>query len=461
MTGAAALVLFWQLMLPPVPGVADNGDFGKLLGRYGLGSGKTFVYADTKFFFGDENRYRSGFSSSELLSIVPALAINKVLSRDGFFDLRIMGAVHASLFLLAVFLFAPLLDSAAAGLLVILLFCDFMYAGFFNSFYMDASSYLFTLLSAVFYLRAMRWRRTADALALWIGMILTIVSKSQYAMVGPWFAVLFWTGREFLAGGRKAIAATASLTLVVATCVSYRYLTPEGYSDNAAFTVIFSQILPASEDSDRALAELGLDGAYRQWIGLQAYSPGVPLDNPAFHQDFRRRTSFLKIAQFYLRHPADAWRALRTSLDEAGSFQSPLGNFDSRSGKPPAAKYESFQLVSGWKRRIFYHHGARLLAFFFGLALLVPALLFWHRRAVWGGAVLSAMALSTLIVSALADVYDQFRHQLVAFALFDMLLLTLVWLVPQARSPCLPTSSARPRFPTRWHGPDRARRDSD
>ena len=432
MTGAAALILFWQLMLPPVAGIADNGDFGKLLGRFGLGSGKTFVYADTRFFFADENRYRSGFCSSELLLIVPALAINRVISRDGFFDLRIMGAVHGWLFLLAVFLFAPLVDSAAIGLAALLLFTDFMYVGFFNSFYMDAASILFTLLAAVFYLRAMRWRRPADSLGLAVSMALAVLSKSQYAILGPWFAVLFWTGRGFLAGGRRIVAAAASLALLASAWVSYRYLAPEGYADKAVFTVIFSQILPAAKDPDRALSELGLDPSYRQWIGLQAYSPGVPLDQPAFYADFHRKTSLGKIARFYLRHPADAWTALGTALDEAGSFRSPLGNFDSRSGKPPAAKYESFQLVSGWKRRIFYRHGARLAVFAAVLTGLLPAMLWRHRRklpdgAWWGGAALAAMALSTLIVSALADVYDQFRHEVVAFAMLDMVLLALAW----------------------------------
>jgi len=72
-----------------------------------------------------------------------------------------------------------------------------------------------------------------------------------------------------------------------------------------------------------------------------------------------------------------------------------------------------------------------------GLGLLVPGWL-WRDRArlpegaVWGGAVLAGMAASTLVVSALADVYDQFRHQVVAFALFDMLLVAVVWLVSRA-----------------------------
>jgi len=444
-------------MLPPVPGIADNGDFGKLLGRYGLGSGQTFVYANTRFFYADQYRYRSGFTSSELLLIAPALAIHRVISKSGFFDVRIMGAVHASLFLLAVFLFAPLVDSAVTGLLALLMFTDFMYAGFFNCFYMDPASLLFTLLAAVFYLRAMRWRRPADSVALAVSILLAVLSKSQYAILGPWFALLLWTGRDFLAGGRKTIAA-AVLVVLASTWVSYRYLTPAGYEDKAAFTVVFSQILPASSHPDRALAELGLDGTYRRFIGMQAYTPGVPLDEPAFHADFHRKTSFRKIAAFYLRHPADAWSALRSALDEAGRFQSPLGNFDSGSGRPPAARYESFQLVSGLKRRIFYRHGARLLAWSAALAVLLPVLLERHRSrlpegALWGGSVLSAMALSTLIVSALADVYDQFRHEVVAFALFDMVLLTLAWLAL--------TSPGRPQFQKRWPAPFRARPDSD
>jgi hypothetical protein len=431
LTGAAALALFYQLMLPPVPGVADNGDFGKLLGRYGLASGQTFIYANTKLHVADQYRYRSGFYSSESLLIAPAVVINRVLSPDGSFDLRIMGAVHGLLFLLAVFLFASVVKNTAIGALAILLFGDFLYAGFLNSFYMDAAAYLFTLLAAVFYLRAILCRRTIDSLALLAAMLLVITSKSQFAMLGPWFAGLFWLSRDWLAAGRKAVAAAACALLLAATWISYRYFAPQHYAAANPFSVIFSQILPNAPNPDRALLELGLDDRYRRWIGLQAYSPGVPLDDPDFFADFRRRTSYRKIALYYLRHPTEAWQALRTSLDVSGRFQSPLGNFDSHSGKPPAAQYQSFQFISRCKRRVFHHHGGRLFMYFAALAILTPAVV-WRRMrrqpgAVWGAAVLAAMALSSLVFSALADVYDQLRHELIPFALFDILALVLVW----------------------------------
>jgi hypothetical protein len=325
---AAAVALGWQLMLPPVVGVADNGDFGKLIGRFGLGSGQTFEYADTTFFFSDRYRYHSGFNSSELLPIAPAVA----LARGGSLDLRTIGAIHVALFLLAVLLFVPLAGWMLAAL-ALLLFCDFLYVGYFNSFYMDVAALLFTILAAVFYLRAMRECRPADSIALLISAILATTSKPHYVFLGTWFAVLFWVARGILCAGRKAVAAAAAAVLILTAWASFRFLAPEDYAAKGCFTVIFTQILPHSADPDSALRDLGLDSSYRKWSGLQAYSPGSPVDAAAFYQPFLEKTSYRKIARFYLTHPGDAWRAFRAALDEAGRFRSPLGNFDSQSGR--------------------------------------------------------------------------------------------------------------------------------
>jgi endonuclease/exonuclease/phosphatase (EEP) superfamily protein YafD len=56
--------------------------------------------------------------------------------------------------------------------------------------------------------------------------------------------------------------------------------------------------------------------------------------------------------------------------------------------------------------------------------------------------VLAGMALSMLVASALADVFDQFRHELVAFALFDMLLAVLLWVVAAA---CATIKTSQPQ----------------
>jgi hypothetical protein len=82
-----------------------------------------------------------------------------------------MGAVHGLLFLLAVFLIQPLLAGMAPvrrwifSLAVVLVFCDFMYTSYFNSFYMDAA-------------------------ALVACCVLLVLSKPQHAPLGVWLVAL-------------------------------------------------------------------------------------------------------------------------------------------------------------------------------------------------------------------------------------------------------------------------------
>jgi hypothetical protein len=436
---AAALILIWQLILPPVVGVANNGDFAKLLGRFGLGTTDVFQHANTRYTFNDSYRWESGYQSSELLLIVPALAMNRVLSKDGSFDIRIMGVLHGTLFLLAVFLFVPLLDGtrrwAAATLcvLALALFGDFLYVGYLNTFYVDVPAYLFLLLGVVLYLRAIRWCRRWDVLGVVVCGILMTTAKPQYTILGLWIACLVWWKRDILWHGRRRPAIFASVVLVLAAGITVRYFVPKDYSAITAFNVIFTGILPHSSQPDRDLAELGLDSSYRRWSGLNAFSAETPMVDGAFVRSFMARTSYRKLAFFYLRHPVVGWRSFLRLLDEAGRMRIPMGNFDVNSGQPPLAETRSFVAISNAKQRVFFHHGLRLVLSFVSLSALFLALLAWNRDrlpkgALAGGLVLVGMSATNLVVSAMAEVFDPTRHLLLFFAQWDLLLVATAWL---------------------------------
>jgi hypothetical protein len=436
---AASLILIWQLMLPPVVGVANNGDFIKLLGRFGLGTTDVFQHANTRYTFHDSYRWESGYQSSELLVIVPALAINRVLSKDGSFDIRIMGVLHGGVFLFALFLFVPLLDgtrrwaAAAVCVLALALFGDFLYVGYLNTFYVDVPAYLFLLLGVVFYLRAIRWGRRWDTLGMVVCGILVTTAKPQYAFLGLWIACLAWWERDLLWGGRRRPAIFASVVLVLAAGTTVRYFVPEDYSATTTFNVIFKGTLPYSSRPDRDLAELGLDSTYRRWSGFHAFTAESPLFDPAFVRSFMARTSYRKLAFFYLRHPAVGWRAFLRSLDEAGRMRIPMGNFDVHSGQPPLAETRSFVAISDAKQRMFFHHGLRHFLSFVTLSALFLALLARNRDrlpkgALAGGLVLVGMSAANLVVSAMAEVFDPTRHLLIFFAQYDLLLVATAWL---------------------------------
>ena len=103
---------------------------------------------DTVYEFHPERHWVGEFYSSEILLVLPALALNSLLSKDGTFDLRLMGVVHSALPRRAVRLFAPLLANTAravrapytagpADVLGGVYVCERP-----NSFYMDEPAYL-------------------------------------------------------------------------------------------------------------------------------------------------------------------------------------------------------------------------------------------------------------------------------------------------------------------------------
>ncbi|HLM98286.1 MAG TPA: hypothetical protein VK335_03335 [Bryobacteraceae bacterium] len=439
---AAALVLFWQLVLPPPVGVADNGDFLKLTGRCSLGAPNREYYIDTHYAFDSHYNWQgSGFYSSELLLFSLAMAANEVLSKDGSFDLRVMGCIHGALFLAAVILLVPLLDGVSRALRLVFcgaalfMFCDVMYVSYFNSFYMDVAGYLSLLLAVVLYLRVLRWRRRVDAILLVVCTLVAVTSKPQHALLGIWFTLLFLLLPDVMWGGRKLVAAAVSIAMLLATWAAFQFETPPMQTAKSCFNVAFMLILPNSKNVDRTLAELGLDNSYRKWIGSTAYAEGVGLDERANYEPFKRKLSYGRLAWFFLTHPLNAYRSLRAALNEGG-MQRPkyLGNFEAASGQPARAQSQSFAAWSDLKRMLFYDHAPRFLLSFLGLAVLVTALLALARRslprgAVAGGMVLIGMAFTEMLVSSLAEGMEPARHLMIFFAQFDMLLLAALWLM--------------------------------
>jgi hypothetical protein len=436
--GSAAAILCYQLILPPVVGLADNGDFPKVLGRFDLWPkvNRIYVFCDTVYEFDHTRHWVSDFYSTEIPLAGAAIGLNSLLSKDGNFDLRAIGAIHGALFLLALWLLAPLLAQASRRMqvsvcvLVLLFYCDVMYVSGLNSFYMDESAYLFLLLSAVFYLRAIRWRRPADAAGLVVSTVLMTAAKTQHTMLAFWIAILLVVNAKLLWPGKTRWPGAIAILPVAVALLMMTKAVPWDYAAGAAYDMTFAQILPHAKNPDRTMADLGLDASYRQYIGKNAYSPGSRMDDPAFKLAFSQRLSMGKLAVFYLRHPPDAWRALIAALNEAGR-QRAIGTFDVSAGYPPAAESRAFGWWSDVKRLALYHHGRR---FFWTLVAISGALaaLLYRRRGILppgtasAGYVLIGMTFTELALASLGDCLDVVRHHLIFYTLLDMVLLAVI-----------------------------------
>ena len=441
--GTTAFILFYQLLLPPVVGLADNGDFAKVTRRFNLYADlqQPYQFIHTTYEFHPELHWVGEFYSTEVLLTLPALALNSLLSKDGDFDLRLIGIVHSVLFLAALWWFAPLLAHLRRALrigvylAILLVFCDVMYVSGFNSFYMDEAAYLFLLLAAVFYLRFVRWRRRSDSTLLILCLLLMTTAKTQHALLGILAAALLFATRKVLwQPDQSRVPTIAALCLVAASLMMLWKGAPREYQALSVYNVTFSQILPHSRNTARALRQLGLDDSYRPLIGLNAYAPNSRMDDSAFRTDFGKKVSVGRLAWFYALHPRDVYAAVIASLNDAGGVRPfPGGNFDASTGYKPFAESKAFSAWSDAQEFLLFHRGARFL-FAFLIVAAVLATLLWRRRNTLPPAVapagftLIAMAFTELMIASLLDAMDTARHFLIFFAVFDLMLLATIWL---------------------------------
>jgi hypothetical protein len=426
-----AVIVSYQLFVPPAVGLANNGDFAKVLGIFDLAAPveDEYQFLSTTYSFHPKHHIWFGFLSSEQLLAAAAILLNISVSKEGGFDIRAVGVVHASLYLFAFYLLLPLLrelstiSRATLCGVLLLVFGDVMYVSWLNTFYMDTAALLFLMLSVVFYLRWFLSKKRVDQIAFVVGAVLFAGAKSQHCVLALPLVCLLWMGR---AGPGKLFRIVSSALILAATAAIW-YIVPASYAPTAMYSVIFYEIMPHSKNAVQDLSELGLDASYQKWIGTYWYQDGVPNNDEKFLLEFSSRTSHARIGWFLIRHPASAYRAIRRGLDQAGRQRVAIGNFDRSAGTPAFAESQAFTFWSKLKRCVFEARGSRYFFYFIAVCGVFCAALFGTARSLLpGGVCLCLMAWMALFVSAFGDAVEVTRHFFLFNALADLILVCTV-----------------------------------
>ena len=439
---AAVGIVVFQVIVPPPIGLADNGDFDKITRKFGLRAtydpsappGSPYIHL--QYPFDPENYWRSGFHSSETLLVQVAVRLNRLITGDGTLDIRWIGVLHASLFLLAFAFFAPLAGAVRPALqaallaLAILFFCDAMYSTYYNSFYMDAPAFVFLLLALVFLTRAVRAAAhgPADAWLAVLFSVLMLTAKTQHALLAvPLMLFVVWKRRAIWP--RRALLASALAAAAIAGGAAYSLVagSPSGYADPCLFNIIFDRLLPTAEDPAAELASLGLDDSYLRFMRMNAYVPDAPmLQDESWAREFLSKTSFPLLARFYIGHPDRALRVAGMALEEA-SRQRPerqaagnLGNYDRSAGHPPKAQSNAFAIWSAAKREVL-GRCPWLYPLVFAIAVGIVA---WRHPA--GGIALGIMGAIEFGLGAMTDSCEVTRHLFFFNAIWDVTLFAAV-----------------------------------
>jgi hypothetical protein len=455
---SAAAILFWQLFVPPVVGLANNGDFHKVIGGFSLAAPieDEYKFAPTVYTFDPSHYFVTVFYSTEGLLVAAASGLNTLASKTGTFDLRWIGLVHGALYLAALRLALPLLRNLGdrvrifCAALLLFVFGDALYISALNSFYMDTCALVFFLLTIVSACRVLAWRRRVDTLCFLLFALCFICSKVQHAPLGLLIALTIVVQPSVFLPGLSASWRAIAIGALAAAVIFMLSTPPREYRATPLFSQIFYGILPRSHDPARDIRALGLDDSYKRYIGMHAYSEGTPLPDPGFDQAFLKQVSTWRLVWLYARSPALTYSLLRDGLSDAGRERARMGNFDRAAGLPPSAESRSFALWSGVKAAAFEGRGGWYLAYTLALAAAFNAALLAKRTQLargipLAGFTLTLMMLAGLLIGILGDPVDSVRHAFLFLAMNDAVLVAFVIL---AGAPWRPGRSVTtPRSP--------------
>jgi hypothetical protein len=430
---AAAAILAYQLFIPPIVGLADQGDFIRTIGRFSYGpqhrGNLEYDYVEPKYV--PDAHYRAPYweqANSEYLFVGAALLINKLLSKDGALDITVIGLTHALAFLAV---FARLLWVARRhrvyplvwmGALVAL--TDAGYAVYWNSFYQEAASCIFLLLLMA---EAVEIARTGESTlgsmlrwSLWA--ILWVFAKPQNAPISLILG-LYTLRLAFFTPSRRARSIAVVGGCAMLACAAYSVIAMPAVGRMAnSYGMVFSGILPESKDRGADLRALGFDPQLARYSGTGAWSPVTDFTELA-ESGLLRKVSTFTILRFYLMRPARLWRRLHGALPIITFLRPPYGNFEPSAGQPPKSISRAFNLWSG-----FHEHALPVFNKWVVFALVawpLYATWIWHRepdrmrrKRLELLALLPVCCLAALFGAVFGDAFDLIKH----LFLFNLLL---------------------------------------
>jgi hypothetical protein len=428
---AAAGIVAYQLFVPPVRGLADQADFKRTIGKFGYGPehpGSLYGFIDLKYVPNPLFRAPTWEQfSSEDLFVGCALLVHKAVSKDEKLDLRLIGLIHAFLFLGA---FAWLVYATRAipvpvllWICVLLVATDAAYVVYFNSFYTEPASYIFSLLLIAESIAMCQRGVSTQALLRWsLWAVLLILAKPLNAPLGAilaFFAMRLrwrsWTGPLAAAG-----ILSASLFSIVTA--------PKEMLDANTYNLAFMGVLPESKAPAVDAIALGFAPGTEAFSGTGAWNPNTGFYALRDSGVIGRKVTLATVLRFYLVHPLHLWRHICANLRIAMYLRPNLGNFDASAGYPPLTLSHAFSLWSKF-HQIVLTRVARLLF----LLLTVPPIIVLvrivaTRRSRLHEEFLALLCLSCLVsfmTASFGDGLDTIRHMFLFNVLLDACLLAV------------------------------------
>lgn len=369
----SAMIMIMVLMVHPLIGMADNGDFYRAITGHGIykldryESDQFFDYFSSKYglnqYYNDNEK--SLFSSHNLY-IKAAIFLNRLFSPDkGIFDIRFLSVFLLIELVIGIAMLVDyisyrksLFQGMVLALMGVVIFADTAYTAYFNSFYGEGLVYvsMLILVMSALLMTQRRYPPLPLFLSMLINSIILIFSKQQSATEGVPLFILFIGMVFFIPKANKLLrkfAAGGAVLVAVCGIVMYTII-PENFVYTNQYHAMTRGILMMGEDPEEVLDGFGIDRQYSildSSIYYERY-PAVDVEDKQFIDNFYSKYGFVSLTAYYMTHPRELIMMLDKAAENGYMIRPAVqGNYEREAGRAPGELTRFFTLYSSLKEQ--------------------------------------------------------------------------------------------------------------
>lgn len=376
--GIVAYVLFQY----PQPGVADQGDFDRVMGVSGLElRDQDKSNPDFKRFYDytvtDYKISKVGFfqylirlAATSMAYLITTISFICKLLGQNTFKTGYLAVAYAAIYILAMIIilkyinFKSKLTRACLALISLFVFFDGNYLLWFNSLYgepMMISTLLLFIASWIYYIHGenslkKEENRVKGIIFIFVAAFLFLGSKMQVITAVP--IILFMIGK-LLWDNRKLIKRGSFIKLGIFYFLIVIYplqinLLNGAISKDTQYNSVFYGVLKDSKTPEQDLVDLGLNPEMAVEAGKHAY-----LDSSEYvkyiprteitEKEFYSKIGNGKLAKFYLTHPLRLIQGMEYTAGKTFYTSTSLGKYERSYSEEPIRSFNRFTLWSSFR----------------------------------------------------------------------------------------------------------------
>ena len=369
----AAIISGILLFVPPINGLADNGDFYRSIlsnGIYRLHTSYSQYsdYVIPKFgimqYF---NENQVSVLSSQSIFIQIALFLNKLFYSRTIFDIRFMGLVYYLFYLGGIYLLTKSLvhpfrkiSSYVLGLLIVFIFADSAYTLYFNSFFAEPGMLIcmLYLCAAIISLARDVYQKKWPMISLFfVSTVLLITNKQQNAPLALSFVVVA-VGLMFLPKFKaRKLAVGLGITVVMLAGIGiYESIGSEIVGANS-FQTFSHGVLLETGDPTKKIEKGGVDGQFALMRNENYYAKAYTTLDPSskyVKKHLIDKTGFGWTIRYYAGNLKQFNNLLDVAAADVTAVQPrAVGDFVRNSGHKPGEQTKYFTLYSSFMAAFF------------------------------------------------------------------------------------------------------------